>query len=143
MKVRKGIAIVLSLILLFSISFPNTSNAESNQNDEITIIENNSNDIQIETEQDGTKATLILDKETNEISLVTNEQSESSVANEQTESLVANEQTESSVANEQTESSVANEQTESSVANEQTESSVTNEQTESSVANEQTESSVT
>lgn len=91
MKLRKGIALVLSFILLFSISFPNTSNAESNQNNEITIEETNGTDIQIKTEKDGIEAVLNFDKETNEILLITNEQPQNFEENIQPQSLEENE----------------------------------------------------
>lgn len=100
MKLRKGIALVLSFILLFSISFPNISNAESNQNTEITIEETNGNDIQIKTEQDGVEAVLNFDKETNEIILITNEQPLNFEENMQPQSLEVNEQSQSLEENE-------------------------------------------
>ena len=82
MKLRKVFALVLSFILLLSISVPNVSNAASNKNDEFTILVNNNKKLQIKAEQDGVKAILKLDKETNELSLNTNEKSNKSGKNE-------------------------------------------------------------
>lgn len=81
MKLRKGIALVLSFILILSISFPSISNAKTNKNDEFTILVNNSKKLQIKAERDGVKAILKFDKETNELSLNTNEKSNKSGKN--------------------------------------------------------------
>ena len=75
MKLRKGFALVLSFILIFSISFPSISKAESTKNEEFTILVNNDKKIQIKAERDGVKAILKFDKETYELSLSTNEKS--------------------------------------------------------------------
>lgn len=81
MNLRKGIALALSIILLFSISFPNISKAESTKNDEFTILVNNDKKLQIKAELDGVKAILKFDKETYDLSLSTNEKSKKSGKN--------------------------------------------------------------
>lgn len=82
MKLNKIIAVVLSFVLLFGICSPNISNAKSNEINEFKILVNNEKKLQIKTERDGIKAILKLDKETNQLSLNTNEKSKQSKKSE-------------------------------------------------------------
>ncbi len=74
---KQIVSLIVCIALLFTYTFQVNVFAKSNiENGEYEVLVNNSDQIKIRTEQEGIKATLTMDKETQEIKLQTNEKSD-------------------------------------------------------------------